>query len=94
MQSMDMFQDLLISKASLTAGENAYTKFKIDDYIPEKNADEKQLLTKKTIRKVIVENESEGQSGDASSWHSSPRTERAKEVEAPKITDPVKLQEE
>jgi len=41
MQSMDMFQELLKSKASLTAGENNFTKFKIENYIPEKNADEK-----------------------------------------------------
>jgi hypothetical protein len=35
MQTKDQFEDLLQNKAMMSAGEEAYTKFKIDDYMPE-----------------------------------------------------------
>ena len=96
MQAMDTFQDLLVIKANLIAGENAYTKFKIDEFIPEERAADKPIVAKKAKRKVYVEvGSSQLPSDDGSSYHSSPRDgSGGKETVVQKIIDPIKEQEE
>ena len=59
MQAKDQFEDLITNKAMMSAGEIAYTKFKIDDYMPEAKEPEALKQVKKTVRKVLVDDGSQ-----------------------------------